>query len=132
MDEEKLKGLLVKLLPQPVSSGAEMIAGDPRQPEVVVRLSDKGLLIAPYRAEWQGPAKLRVVVSDADIVSWSDLPDNDEQLRIYLSQKIEAARSTRKATYRTCTLCNKTKAPEWMHDESTCQTCAESNKGVVY
>lgn len=132
MNKEKIKGLLVELLPQPVSSGKQMISGDPREPEVVVRLSDKGVLIAPYRAQWQLPYKLKVVVSNADTVSWDDLPDDAEQLRAFLSQKIEATRSIRKATYRTCTMCSETKAPEHMHDDNVCQACASEKLGVVY
>ncbi len=129
-DKKQIKGLLAGLLPQPIISGTKIIAGNP--PEVVVRLSEKGLLIAPYRAEWQGPAELKVAVSNVDLVGWGDLPAEAEQLRSYLSQKIEAARRTRKAAFKNCSLCHKSTPPEWMHDESTCQTCASSKQGVVY
>ena len=131
-DKEQINGLLAELLPQPVSSGKQKIAGDPRQPEIVVRVSDEGLLIAPYRAQWQGPAKLKVVVSDADIISWSDLPGDAEQLRDYLFQKIEAAQEARKATFKNCSTCHKSTPPEWMHEDSTCQTCASNKLGTVY
>jgi len=45
MNKEKLKGLLVDLLPQHITSGKETIASDP--PEVVVKLSYTGVLITP-------------------------------------------------------------------------------------
>lgn len=75
---------------------------------------------------------LGVVVSDADLVSWNDLPETDEQLRPYLSQKIDSARKDRKATFKNCSLCHKTTPPEWMHNESICQSCASGKLGVVY
>jgi formylmethanofuran dehydrogenase subunit E len=130
VDKKQIKGLLADLLPQPIISGTKIIAGNP--PEVVVRLSEKGLLIAPYRATWESPYELKVVVTNADLVGWGDLPDAVEPLRSYLSQKIEAARKTRKATFKNCSLCHETTPPERMHGETTCQACASSKQGVVY
>ena len=129
-DKEQIKGLLAQLLPQPISSGKQMIAGDP--PEVVAQVSDEGLLIAPYRAQWQGPHKLKVVVSDTDIVGWGDLAGTTEQLQTYLSQKVEAAQKARKTTFKVCSLCDKSTPPEWMHDENACQSCASNIYGTVY
>ncbi len=129
MNKEKLKGLLADLLPQPVTSGKEIIAGDP--PEVAVKLSDAGIIIAPYRAGWVSPYELKTIVSNADLVAWNDLPGTTKQLKAFLSLRIDAARKSRKATFKNCTLCYKTTHPEWMHDESICQTCAEK-QGVVY
>lgn len=129
-DKEQIKRLLLELLPQPVTSGEKMVAGEP--PEVIVKLQDAGVIIAPYRAEWHGPHKLTMVVSDAELVVWGDLPDATDQLRAFLSQKIDAARKVRKDTFKCCSLCHETKPPEWMHDENTCQACASDKLGVVY
>lgn len=130
MDKENFKRMLVELLPKPVTPGKNTIAGDP--PEVVVRVSDEGVVIAPYRAEWKSPYELKVVVSDVDLVGWGDLPAEIERLRTFLSQKFDTARKTRKATLKLCSLCSKTTPPERMHDESTCQACASGKLGVVY
>lgn len=129
MKKEKLKELLADLLPQPITFEREMIAGDP--PEIIVKLSNAGVIIAPYRAEWHGSHELKTVVSNTDLVAWDALPGTTEQLGTFLSQKIDAARKTRKATFKNCTLCHKSPPPEWMHNESICQACAEK-QGVVY
>ena len=129
-DKKQIKGLLLELLPQPVTSGKGMVAGEP--PEVIVKLQDAGVIIAPYRAEWRGPYTLTMVVSDAELVGWGDLPDATDQLRAFLSQKIDTARKTRKDTFTCCSLCHKMTPPEWMHNENTCQACASDKLGVVY
>jgi hypothetical protein len=45
---------------------------------------------------------------------------------------ITAARNSRIAKFRTCSMCRGRKPPEWMHGDDVCQRCAERELGVVY
>ena len=45
---------------------------------------------------------------------------------------IDAARDVRRGSYRTCRFCRQATPPEWLHDEGTCQGCAEGRLGVVH
>lgn len=128
--KEQIKGLLLELLPQPISSGKELIAGDP--PEIIAKLTDEGFIIAPYKAKWTNPYTLKPIVPNAALMSWNRLPEQTEQLRAFLSQKIKATQHARKTTFTECKSCHKSTPPELMHDGNTCQACSTNKKGIVY
>ncbi len=130
MDKKHIECMLLDLLPQPATIGKEIIAGDP--PKVIVRLSEEGVVIAPYRAKWSSSYELEPLLSNEGLVSWEDLPVANKQLRAFLSQKIDDAQKVRKSTFKICSHCNQSTPPEWMHDENTCQACASEKLGVVY
>ena len=45
---------------------------------------------------------------------------------------ITAARTTRLAKFRDCSICGRHNPPEWMHTDEVCQGCAEREQGVVH
>lgn len=50
----------------------------------------------------------------------------------WMRQKVEQVVDRRLALFRTCTECAGVMPPEWMHNRSYCQGCAQRNHGVIY
>jgi len=121
---------LAALLPPPVEIEAigRLIGGEPA--EVIVTVSPTTVTVEAYAARWNGPHEL---VTAGRQVGVFPLPTADEPgLLAAVKAAIGQARAIRLATYRTCTHCGQTNPPEWMHDQTVCQTCAERDLGVVY
>ncbi len=50
----------------------------------------------------------------------------------WMRREVGQVVTRRLALFRTCTECDRVIPPEWMHDWSYCQGCAQRNHGVVY
>ncbi len=130
MTQADLQNLIRPLIPEPCSveqrkSSVTMVGGEPG--EVIVRITATTVKILAFTVKWDGPHNpVRVGVPVATV----NLDESD--LEAAVSAAIKKARTDRLATYRVCTRCNETNPPEWMHDDQTCQSCAERYLGVVY
>lgn len=135
---------VIALLPQPVNSNeivTEFKDGYPIETdieftggypvEVVVKFSEEGISIATFKAFWHGPHELKAKPKQLALLKWSDLPKSLPDAVETIRPIVQKACKLRKATYSTCDSCKETNPPEWMHNENTCQACAEK-QGVVY
>jgi hypothetical protein len=105
-----------------------MVGGDPS--EVIVRVGAGKVSVAVFSVRWEGPDTPVVRPNHFATLSWRRLPAST--LMMTLHGLIRAAREDRTAKYRRCERCGEVNPPEWMHDEKTCQSCAEQHLGVVY
>lgn len=123
-----------RVLPNPVQEehqldGSQvMIGGDPG--EVVVRVFGSQVSVAVFAVVWEGPHSPVVHPKSIGSLNWERLPAS--RLLMNLHNLIDSARDLRRSTYRNCGRCGETNPPEWMHDEETCQSCAERYLGVVH
>ena len=134
IDREFLLRELRELLAAPVREETQldgsvvMIGGHPG--EVVVRVCADKLSVAVFSVRWEGPHTPAVRPNHFATLSWRRLPAST--LMMTLHGLISAAREVRTAKYRRCERCGEMNPPEWMHDEKTCQSCAERHLGVVH
>jgi hypothetical protein len=134
MDREFLLRELRELLATPVREERQldgsivMVGGDPG--EVIARIGASKLTVAIFSVRWEGPHTPVVRSKHFATLSWRRLPAST--LMMTLHGLIRAAREARTARYRRCERCGEMKPPEWMHDEKTCQSCAEQYLGVVH
>ena len=105
-----------------------MVGGDPA--EVIVWVGRRKVSIALFRVCWEGPHTPMVRPIHFATLNWRRIPAST--LIAALHSLINAAREVRRAKYRRCERCGEIKPPEWMHDEKTCQSCAEKHLGVVH
>jgi hypothetical protein len=131
---EQLIAYLNSQLPPPVEQqtdedgSLQFVSGDP--PEVVVVLTQTSLIVAQFAGVWETPFHLTTRPRRVGILRWRRLPEN--ALLTALDALIKGAREARRAAYRTCQYCGRSTAPEWMHDESACQSCADQHSGAVH
>jgi hypothetical protein len=131
------EGLLTSVtheLPAPVeqetvSDGSVVLVGG-RPCEVVVRLTRSTATVSEYAVEWQGPHEAVVRPIVLGTLHWRRMPEVHGLAA--LQTLIRAARESREAKFRTCRFCGTSAPPERLHDEETCQACAETHLGVVY
>jgi hypothetical protein len=134
MDREFLLRELRELLAAPVREETQldgsvvMVGGDPG--EVIVRVGAAKVSVAVFSIRWEGPHTPVVRPIHFATLSWRRLPAST--LMMTLHGLIRAAREVRTAKYRRCERCGEMNPPEWMHDEKTCQSCAEQHLGVVH
>jgi hypothetical protein len=134
IDREFLLRELRELLPGPVREETQLdgsialIGGDPG--EIIVRVNGKKLTVASFSVRWEGPHTPVVRPKHFATLSWKRVPTST--LLMTLHELVRGVCEVRKARYRRCERCGETKPPEWMHDEKTCQSCAERHLGVVH
>lgn len=105
-----------------------LLGGSPY--EVAVRITESTVAVAVYAAHWKGPCGLEIVPEKIVSFRWRRL--SLQVLEPMIRQAIEAAREIRLSRFRRCELCGEMKPPEWMHNQTTCQGCAQNQLGVVY
>jgi len=98
--------------------------------EVIVRLTDTAVVVEEYAVRWETPYTPVLRPRRVGLVKWRRLPES--QLMTIVGELIKGAREIRRSRYRTCHFCNKSQAPEWMADETTCRACTEREVGVVH
>lgn len=124
---EQLIAFLDNNLPAPVErqenadGSLQFVGGDPT--EVVVLLTETSVVVASFAAVWDTPYTLTPRPRRVGVLKWRRLPESP--LLSALSALIKGAREARAAGFRKCGTCGRTTAPEWMHDESLCTSCAE-------
>ena len=105
-----------------------LIGGDPG--EVVVRVCGSQVTVAVFRVIWEGPHTPVVRPKKIGSLNWKLLAAS--RLMMNLRNLIESARELRRSKYRKCERCSETIPPEWMHDETSSQSCAEPYLGVIH
>jgi len=95
-------------------------AGDPV--EVEVRLGPRSITVFECVGDESGPAPRRVRPRRLATVRWTALAE-DAGVAV-VSTLVEAARRSRRATYRPCARCERATPPERMHDDQICEPCA--------
>jgi hypothetical protein len=131
---EQLIAFLGSQLPAPVQQqpdddGAiQFIGGEP--PEVVALLTQSSLVVSEFTGVWETPFKFTARPRRVGIVKWRRLPEN--ALLSAVSALIKGAREARLASFQICQYCERRTAPEWMHDEGVCQSCADQHSGAIH
>jgi hypothetical protein len=134
LDRESLLDEINRLLPDPIRDETQLdgdvvlVGGDPG--EVIVRISGSNVSIAVYSIRWEGPHTPVVRPKQLATLNWKRLPASTTMMTLH--GLVSAAVEIRRAKYRKCERCGETKPPEWMHDDQTCQSCAEKHLGVVH
>ena len=131
---EQLLAFLGSQLPAPVDqqtdadSSIQFLAGDP--PEVVVVVSAASVIVFEFAGTWESTFKFAARPRRVGVLKWRRLPEN--ALWTALAALIKGAREARLARFQVCQYCERSTAPEWLHDEGVCQSCAEAHSGAVH
>ena len=134
IDQDTLFREIRAYLPTPMREEMQLdgswvfVGGDPG--EVVVRVRASKVTVAVFAVVWNGPHTPVVRPKTIGSLNWSRIPAS--RLTMSLHNLIESARELRLAKYGKCERCGETNPPEWMHDDKTCQSCAERYLGVVH
>ena len=86
--------------------------------------------VAEYAVSWETPHTPEVQPIGVGMVSWTAV--SPEAAMRVVKALMTAAQEARLAKYRTCTMCERTTPPEWMHGTDVCQRCAERELGIVH
>jgi len=131
---EQLIAFLSSNLPSPVERQEEedgslrFTGGDP--PEVVVLLTDRSVIVAEFAGEWESPLVFRATPRRVGLVKWRRLPEN--ALLAAISALVKGAREARIASFETCQYCGQRTAPEWLHEQGVCESCAHQHSGAIH
>jgi ABC-type proline/glycine betaine transport system permease subunit len=131
---EQLIAFLGSQLPQPVDRQAlaggalQFTGGDPAQ--VVVLLTQRTVIVSEFAGLWETPFHFTAAPRRIGAIKWKRLPET--QLMNALGALIKGARESRLAQFQRCQYCGRHTAPEWLHDDQLCQSCADSQLGVVH
>jgi hypothetical protein len=131
---EQLIAYLGSQLPDPVDQQTaddgtlQFIAGDP--PEVVVMLTQTSVVVHEFAGVWRTPFEFAARPRRVGVLKWRRLPEN--ALLGALDQLIKGAREARRAAYQVCRYCSRKTAPEWLHDDGVCQSCADQHTGAIH
>ena len=131
---EQLIAFLGSNLPAPVERQEDVdgsirfTGGDP--PEVVVVLTESSVVVSQFSGVWESPFTFSARPRRVGIVKWRRLPEN--ALLNAIAALVKGAREARLASFETCQYCGQRTAPEWLHDEGVCQTCADQHSGAVH
>lgn len=102
----------------------------------IVRGTDEGLEIAPYKAAWPGPSGPPLpLFSPTMVLPWAELPDHRDSALTHLRPAVRAAKRERRKTFKRCVYCKRKKPPEHLHRierDTICQGCASNQLGIVY
>jgi hypothetical protein len=134
IDRDCLLKEVQEILPEPVRQETQLdgdvvlVGGDPG--EVIVRIGGSKVSIAVYSVRWEGPHTPVVRPKQLATLNWKRLPASRTMMELH--SLIESAVEIRRSKYGKCVRCGETNPPEWMHDENTCQSCAERYLGVVH
>src|SRR5439155_20292066 len=131
---EQLIAFLSSQLPAPVDQQSladqsiQFTGGEP--PAVVALLTNTSVVISEFAGVWETPFSFVARPRRVGIVKWRRLPEN--ALLAAISALIKGAREARLGSFQTCRYCGQRTAPEWLHDEGVCQTCADQHSGAVH
>jgi hypothetical protein len=131
---EELIAYLSSQLPAPVEQqtladdSIQFTGGDP--PTVVALLTHTSVVISEFAGVWETPFSFVARPRRVGIVKWRRLPEN--ALLAAVSALIKGARDARLAAFQICHVCGNRTAPEWLHDEGICQSCADRQGGRIH
>jgi hypothetical protein len=131
---DQLIAFLESNLPAPVErqeagdGSMHFTAGEPA--EVVVALTDNSVVVSEFAGVWESPFTLAARPRRVGVLKWRRLPETP--LFNALSALIKGARDARHSRFQTCRYCGHSTAPEWMHNDGVCQSCADQHSGAVH
>jgi hypothetical protein len=131
---EQLIAFLDSNLPAPVDrqespdGSLQFTGGDP--PQVVVTLSETSVIVAEFAGVWESAFTFSTRPKRMGLLKWRRLPET--QLFNALTALIKGAREARQSRFHACRYCGRNTAPEWMHDDGVCQTCADQQSDAVH
>jgi hypothetical protein len=131
---EQLIAFLGSNLPAPVDRVEEVdgsirfTGGDP--PEVVVLLTDTSVVVSQFSGVWESPFTFAAKPRRVGVIKWRRLPENP--MLAAITALVKGAREARLASFQTCQYCQQRTAPEWLHDEGVCQSCADQHSGAIH
>jgi len=131
---EELIAFLASQLPAPVEQqtladdSIQFTGGDP--PMVVALLTRSSIVVSEFAGVWESPFSFVARPRRVGVVKWRRLPEN--ALLAAVSALIKGAREARQAAFQICRFCGTRTAPEWLHDEGVCQSCADQQSGRVH
>jgi hypothetical protein len=131
---DQLIAFLESNLPAPVErqeagdGSMHFTAGEPA--EVVVALTDTSVVVSEFAGVWESPFTLAARPRRVGVLKWRRLPETP--LFNALAALIKGARDARHSRFQTCRYCGNSTAPEWMHQDGLCQSCADSHSGAVH
>ena len=131
---EQLIAFLGSQLPAPVDQqeqadgSIEFIGGDP--PAVVVLLTESSVIVSEYAGVWDTPFHFAAKPRRVGVLKWRRLPETP--LLNALSALVKGASDARQARFVTCRFCGTSTAPEWVHADGVCQSCAEQRSGAIH
>jgi hypothetical protein len=131
---EELIAYLGSQLPAPVDQqtladdSIQFTGGDP--PTVVVLLTHSSVVVSEFAGVWESPFSFVARPRRVGIVKWRRMPEN--AVLAAIAALIKGAREARLGSFQLCRFCGKRTAPEWLHDEGVCQSCADQQSGRVH
>lgn len=131
---EQLIAFLGSQLPTPVDQqpqadqSIQFTGGDP--PVVVALLTHTSVIISEFAGVWETPFSFVARPRRVGIVKWRRIPEN--ALLAAISALIKGARDARLSAFQMCRFCGQRTAPEWLHDEGVCQSCADQQSGRIH
>ena len=131
---EQLLAFLDSNLPAPVErqesvdGAVQFPGGDPAQ--VVVSLTDTSVIVAEFAGVWESPLTFSARPRRVGVLKWRRLPET--ALFNALAALIKGARDARQSRFQACRYCGNSTAPEWMHDDGVCQSCADQHSGAIH
>lgn len=100
--------------------------------EVLVGFGQQSIHVSLFDVVWDGPHTPKVKGKKLFSLRYSMLPSSSDEALEVIRLLIEASRRIRLASFTICSHCQEVTPPEWMHNETICQGCAEKHLGVVY
>jgi hypothetical protein len=131
---EQLIAFLGSNLPPPVDRQEDIdgslrfTGGDPH--EVIVVLTDSNVEVSQFSGVWKSPFTFSAKPRRVGIIKWRRLPEN--ALLGAITALVKGAREARLSLFETCQYCGQRTAPEWLHDEGVCQSCADQHSGAIH
>jgi len=131
---EQLLAFLEANLPAPVErqespdGSVQFTGGEPAQ--VVVSLTDTSVIVAEFAGVWESPLSFAARPRRVGLLKWRRLPETS--LFSALTALIKGAREARQSSFQTCRHCGNNTAPEWLHGNGICQTCADQHSGAIH
>ena len=131
---EQILAFLDSNLPAPVErqespdGSVQFTGGEPAQ--VVVSLTDTSVIVAEFAGVWETPMTFAARPRRVGVLKWRRLPET--ALFNALTALIRGARDARQSRFQTCRYCGNSTAPEWMHDDGVCQSCADQHSGAIH
>jgi hypothetical protein len=128
---EQLIAFLESHLPEPVSreedsGGVRFLGGEP--PEVVVELTESIVVVSEFAGEWEGEFRFVVKPRRVGVVHWEHLPETP--LLDAVAALLKGARQARQDRFQTCQQCGTYSAPEWLHEDGVCHSCATRSGSI--
>jgi len=93
-------------------------------------LTETSVIVAEFAGVWETPMTCAARQRRVGVLKWRRLPET--ALFNALTALIKGARDVRQSRFQACRYCGNSTAPEWMHDDGVCQSCADQHSGAIH